>query len=1212
MQNFVANHGQWPSQVKFLSRTPGLDLWVTDGSVVYDLYRTQSSKQSNRQIASSHRIGHVVRMQFVGASEETAAQGYEQKPGYFNYIYGNRSISNVPVFAQARIEKLYKGVDAVLYLDNGRPRYDLVLQPGADVAAINVKYDGAKGVRVNDKGELAISTSIGEVTQSGLFAYQMDNGIRKQVACSFAVGKNGAVGFKIGAYDASRPLVIDPVISTLGYSTFFGGVGDDAINGMAVDGANNVYVAGACSTAVFPTTPGAYDVTQNGGIDAFVAKLDSAGTNLLYSTFLGGSSDDMVRALALGPDNSVVIAGNTLSNNFPTTANAYDASYNGLQDAFLARLSANGTSLLYSTYFGGTDNDVATSVAIGAKGNWYLAGYTSSTNFPTSVGGFKTTYGTNSDGFVAKINTDGSLNYSTYLGGSAADSVNGLAVDADGNAYATGVTFSTNYPTTSNGLDLTYNGAGDAFVTKISSTGGALVYSTFVGGTNLDNGAAITLDGNRSAHVAGMTASSDFPTSITGYDRGYNGGAADAFIARLNPQGSVLNYSTFVGGNGYDAARAIVLDQVGSVYITGLTTSSAFPTTVEAYDQSYHTGNDVFVTKLHMGDAVLGYSTYLGASGNETGNAIAMRDSDNIYVAGVTSSIGFPTAGIPYDGSYNGSNDGFITKIRIHRLDLTEFMRRVRWCQDRVYPITFTSSNVQNIEVRLSSDGGFSYPTQLIASTPAQPGVYPWLVNQGPGVNYRIKIIDVDHPNLFDIGDSLFTIVARQQFTSGPLPSIRTVCARDTTSFRVRTNGTGVRYQWVKNGLPIPGATDSVYFIYAAHISDTGYYRVVITDTCGNVDSTDVNGPGSRLLVTESATITAQPTSQNPCPNSPATFTVTATGAGLKYQWRKNNQDIQGATNATYTIPAATQNDVATYSVVISGTQCNPNLGIESNRVTLRINTDSVTILRAPESQDKCTGQKVTFAAVASGSGLTFQWRKNGTPIAGATSSTYSIDSVKMDDAGRYTVAINGPCAGTGKESSEATLTVYESPTITVQPVRDIAVKKGAAINLTVTATGTALKYQWRKNGTDITGATSATYTIPASDLPDNGQYDVQITGQCGQIITSQVSTVIIDTTTGGVPMIFEAQSMRMTFMPNPTNGQTVLAINPPLRSFEAAGVEIGLYNVLGQKVMDLTSGLTANHNSVSFDATGLPAGLYYCRVANASWGMSNVVLITK
>ena len=270
MQNFVANHGQWPAQVKFLSRTPGLDLWVTNGSVVYDLYRTQGgSKQSQRQTAS-HRVGHVVRMQFVGSSDATTVQGYEQKPGYFNYLYGNRSSTNVPVFSQARIEKIYNGVDAVLYLDNGRPRYDLVLQPGADPSVINVKYEGAKGMSVNRNGELAISTTIGEVTQSGLFAYQMEEGIRKQVACSFTVKKDGSVGFTVGSYNAAKPLVIDPVISTLGYSTYLGGVGDDAINAMAVDGAHNVYVAGACSTAVFPTTPGAYDLTQNGGTDAFV------------------------------------------------------------------------------------------------------------------------------------------------------------------------------------------------------------------------------------------------------------------------------------------------------------------------------------------------------------------------------------------------------------------------------------------------------------------------------------------------------------------------------------------------------------------------------------------------------------------------------------------------------------------------------------------------------------------------------------------------------------------------------------------------------------------------------------------------------------------------------------------------------------------------------------------------------------------------------
>jgi RHS repeat-associated protein len=411
-----------------------------------------------------------------------------------------------------------------------------------------------------------------------------------------------------GAYDTSYNTTGDVFVVKLNaagtdliYATFLGGVNLDEGYAIAIDGTGNAYVTGGTLSNDFPTTTGAYDTTYNGGYDAFVAKLNAAGTDLTYATFLGGSDYDPVNAIAVGGTGNAYVTGRTMSNDFPTTTGAYDTSYNTNGDVFVVKLNAAGTDLSYATFLGGGDVDEGYAIAVDGTGNAYVTGSTISNDFPTTTGAYDTSYNTNGDVFVVKLNVAGTdLTYATFLGASLGDIGYAIAVDGMGNTYVTGSTDSNDFPTTTGAYDTTYNGYYDydAFVVKLNAAGTDLTYATFLGGVDLDEGYAIAVDGMGNAYVTGRTFCNDFPTTTGAYDTTYNGG--DVFVVKLNATGTDLTYATFLGGSAGDFGYAIAVDGTGNSYVTGSTSSNDFPTTTGAYDTSYNGSNDAFVAKLAL------------------------------------------------------------------------------------------------------------------------------------------------------------------------------------------------------------------------------------------------------------------------------------------------------------------------------------------------------------------------------------------------------------------------------------------------------------------------------------------------------------------------------------------------------------------------------------------------------------------------------------
>ena len=587
---FEANRGQTDPRVRFLSRGSGYTLFLTGDEAVLALrresqkaevkgHKAKGSESFDSSLVTRHSslASQVVRLKFVGGNAAAKVVGLDELPGKSNYFLGNDAgkwRTRVPNYGKVKYAGLYPGVDLVYYGNQRQLEYDFVLAPGADPRAIRLAVGAglalpsgarqAAPLHIDAHGDLLIATDGGEVRLCKPVVYQPKNPAgsagnsefriqnSERVDGTYKLLAGNQVGFEVANYDESRPLVIDPALS---YSTYLGGTSGEIGYGIAVDTDGNAYVTGSTGSVDFPTANPLQSATV-GDFDAFVSKLDLTGTTLVYSTYLGGTGFDRATGIAVDGAGNAYVTGLTASNNFPTTANAVQATFGGgtcgtifCSDAFVAKLQADGTALVYSTYLGGSDADFGQGIAVDDVGSAYVTGSTLSANFPTASP-LQETAGGNSDAFVTKLSPDGTgLTYSTYLGGADGDFGQAIAVSAARNAYVTGYTFSTDFATVSP-LQSANAGSADAFVVELDPPGAALVYSTYFGGSGLDRAAAIAVDGDGNAYITGDTNSPDFPASDGALQSVMGGGTcgsspcADAFVAKIGADG----YATYLGG----------------------------------------------------------------------------------------------------------------------------------------------------------------------------------------------------------------------------------------------------------------------------------------------------------------------------------------------------------------------------------------------------------------------------------------------------------------------------------------------------------------------------------------------------------------------------------------------------------------------------------------------------------------------------------------
>jgi hypothetical protein len=669
--SFEANQGQTDSRVKFLSRGSGYTLFLTGDEAVFSL---RGSKGDGEALPTGLQLrpkvaptgNAVLRMKLVKANSAAKVTGVDKLPGKSNYFIGNdpkKWRANVTNYAKVKYESVYSGIDLVYYGNQRQLEYDFLVAPGADPHRIQFEVHGAKRISRDESGDLVLQVGEGEVRWQKPVVYQEQDGTRQEIAARYVIKHNHRVGFEVADYDSGRPLFIDPLV----YSTYLGG-GDDAGFGIAVDTAGSVYVTGYTFSPKFPVTLGAFQRFRAGREDAFVTKFNPTGSALVYSTYLGGRGDDVGYSIAADSLGNAYLTGSTTSTDFPTKNPLQPANGGGPYDAFVAEINPSGSALVYSTYLGGSLDDVGQSIAVDSSGNAYVTGRTISTDFPT-MNPLQPVNGGSYDAFVSEINPSGSaLVYSTYLGGGGADYGYSIAMDSSRNVYVIGYTGSTNFPTM-NPLQPANGGAVDAFVAKLNPSGSALVYSTYLGGSGDDLGQGIAVDSSGNAYVTGWTSSTNFPT-MNPLQPTYGGGPYDVFVAAINPSGSALVYSTYLGGSFDDEGYGIAVDSSGNAYVTGVTTSTNFPTVTPL--QPANEGTDAFVSEISPSGSALVYSTYLGGGG-DFGYGIATDSSGNAYVTGETASKHFPTKNA-LQPTNRGQLDAFVTKINTHpAADVTLF-----------------------------------------------------------------------------------------------------------------------------------------------------------------------------------------------------------------------------------------------------------------------------------------------------------------------------------------------------------------------------------------------------------------------------------------------------------------------------------------------------------------------------------------------------------
>ncbi|HYJ03789.1 MAG TPA: SBBP repeat-containing protein [Chthoniobacterales bacterium] len=687
--SFEMNRGQFDPQVQFVSRGTGYKAFLTQSETVFVLRKpgtTSAATNSLEKIRGATRAARaaeiarlkqaqaaeraaskaVVRMSLVGGNSNARMAGMEEMPGKINYFRGKdeqKWVKDVPTYRRVVQAGVYPGIDLVYYTNGSELEYDLVVAPGADPNQIALEFDGAERIEVDaTTGGLVIHAAGGaQLRQGKPFLYQELNGLKQPVPGAFIAAGNRA-GFSVGQYDRNRPLVIDPAI--ISYSTYLGGEGNDRAHAIAADADGNAYVVGWTQSELFPVKD-AYQAGQNADSDeAFITKFNPDGSQLIWSTYLGGGQgvftdegptdpSEGAYGVALDADRNVYVTGYTFSSDFPVRnamqPNLSDAGCCFLGDSFIAKLNAAGNQLVFSTYFGGADgDDFGRGIAVDRNNHVYVTGYTNSFAFPTTnpiqgeidgrtehFNNFEQSF----DGYLAKIDASGQFRvYSTYIGGPQNDLALGVAVDANGVAYVTGWTESTQpvpevspspspsptppdasptptpeptplerFPITENAFQPNPGGGGqtrDAFVTKVAADGVEFIYSTFLGGDGTDEAWGIAVGADRGTYVTGYTDSgapiggagpvpfqNEFPTTEHAFQPD-NAGGFDAFLTRFSPVGSELVYSTYLGGQfdegpggdecgfgcgfRYDGG-AVAVDILGNAYITGWTESTFVP-----------------------------------------------------------------------------------------------------------------------------------------------------------------------------------------------------------------------------------------------------------------------------------------------------------------------------------------------------------------------------------------------------------------------------------------------------------------------------------------------------------------------------------------------------------------------------------------------------------------------------------------------------------
>lgn len=644
------NRGQFPGSVEFALQSSAMAVSFEAGGIRYEISGPLSTS--------------TLRVRFLGG-QKVHPIGTEELPGRVSYLIGENQAqwrTDVPTYATVSYSKVWPGIDVRYSVETGSLKSEFIVAPWANPGAVRWSVEGADNLEIASDGSLVIRSEWQKLCEGAPAVFERDRvtGNLRKVRGGFRLFPDRSVGIEVADYDRNNELVFDPVI---GFSTFLGGSGQSAATAVAADPNGNAVVAGYTTSLDFAA--GAVSLGPVQRTDAFVAKLNVAGNQLIFCTYVGGIGDDRALAVAVDRWSNVYVAGTTASNNFPVVR-ALQPQIKGPRNAFVFELNPSGTDLTFSTFWGGSVYEQACGIAVSRIGDIYITGDTQSPDFPIA-GGFQGTLGGGQDAFITEFGPSGSsLRYSSYFGGLNDEHAAGIAVDSLNEAVVAGYTLSTNL-TVVNPFQPHSGGNQDAFVTKVNAKGTALVFSTYAGGTGGTPGlpetaGGVAVDWSGAIYVTGSTSSVNFPVTPGAFQSVAPGGSVDAFVIKLTSAGALV-YGTYLGGSSYDYGNSIAVDEAGNAHVAGYTLSADYPV-LRGPQQGNNGSYDLFVTKLNSTGTSLVYSTLWGGASSDSAAAIAIDKFGAVLVAGQTYSPDFPVQSA-YQTALQGVASSIVMRIPI-------------------------------------------------------------------------------------------------------------------------------------------------------------------------------------------------------------------------------------------------------------------------------------------------------------------------------------------------------------------------------------------------------------------------------------------------------------------------------------------------------------------------------------------------------------------
>lgn len=1195
-------HNNQRSDIRYRLSAPGMSMLLGNGQLYYNFKKISAAAPGADAQVSTRNI--IVTL--LGANPNATVVAAEPQEYYENYFMDATSNTAVSAhsFNKVTYKDVYKNIDWVVYIKGSTVEYDFVVRPGGNVQDIRIKYDGTTGLKLNHDGSLAATTSLGSISEHKPFAFEQGTG--KEVASNFVLNDN-VLSFKTGSYNGT--LTIDPY---LGWSTYFGGLNEDVVTGVKQSSGGETFVSGYTSSNAGIFFGPALDNSLSGTYDAFAAKYNTAG-GLMWSTYYGGTGDDRGSCIALdntGANPNVYLAGITSTPTFPlnviNTGGAFDATYGGSNDGFLLKLTNNGNTRIWATYYGGPSDDHVNGVVCDAANNVYITGQTSSASGVASGGAYQPTRSGSNDAFIAKFNAGGTNFWSTYYGGSAQEEAFGIAVDPSLNVIITGQTSSVIVMATTGAHQTALSGTNDAFIAKFTTTG-LRTWSTYYGGTGLEQGSAVACNALGEIVIAGNTTSATGMATSKAYQTSY-AGTQDAFISYFTAGGGLV-WSTYSGGNSLDYAQSVCFDANNNIVMAGGTFSntgiaSPIGTLNPAAYQSGIAGDyDAYVQKLSpLGQRLWG--TYFGGTLYDFANGVACDLSTNrIVLAGYSTSNGnygaggISTAGAQQVANNGGLYDGFVTKFATDTLvTVSQPYEDTILCIGGTFNVNYNVSN--NFQpgnvftVQLSdASGSFAFPVN-IGSGSTSPISVTIPMGTLPGLGYRIRIV-ASNP-VYISPDNFYNIELLNTLPPTTATSNSPICVGNTLLLGNNSYYAVTSYNWsgptgFTSTLQNPTRT-------SVTLAEAGTYSVTTTHNSCPAITSAVN-----VVINNVAPPTPTDSVTNPaCVGSPIYLFADpdTTATGITYSWSGPAGFSSTMQNPVIPVGSLANSGVYTLTDTLAGCASN------STTVTIVVNPVtpvSISITASP-GDTVCAGTAVTFTATTVNGGISpqFQWMSGiASPIIGAISNTFTSSTLLDGSAMFCTMRADIQCPSPIIASSNTIImnVISNPPIVHIYASAGPYVTPGSPVTFTsaVYNGGTGAQYQWRKNGVNIPGATSSSYVFPSVTKRDTITLRVTSTMMCASPNVATSNMIVIQTNVGVNELTASLDNIEL--YPNPNSGTFTVKGN--LEGISGNKVSLDIVNALGQLVHTETATLNSNELDQTVQLQNIPTGIYLLRVSS-------------